>query len=104
MNFRTSTKKLALKLFEFHKTIISYTFLFKKTQFEKTGSIGKFFSLRWEIWKSISENSINHFILWFSHFCCSTVEFAFLLTKKLYWTWKVIKHQNTKNIFSVNKF
>ena len=34
---------MALKLFEFVEQFTMDTFLFKKTQFEKTGSIGKTF-------------------------------------------------------------
>ena len=72
---------MALKLFEFVEKFMMHTFLFKLTQFEKTGSMGKTFS-------SLGNLIINfHFrnyksITFFVTFTLLQFdsEFAFLLT------------------------
>ena len=62
---------MASKLFKFVEQFMKNTFLIKLTPFEKTGSIGIFLI------------SLGHFIINL-HFCCSIVEFAFLLTMEMH--------------------
>ena len=82
--FEFRTKKLmALKLFEFVEQFLMHTFLFKLTQFGKTGSMGKtFISLGNLIINFRNYKSITFFVTF--TLLQFDSEFAFLLTMEMH--------------------
>ena len=76
---------MALKLFEFVEKFMMDTSLLKLTQFEKTGSIAKsYISLGNLMINFHFQNKVDHIFRDPLQFCCSIVEFAFLLTIEMH--------------------
>ena len=77
------------------KKLTCWNCLIKLAQIENTGSKG-IFLFRWYLEKKIFfQNQVIH-VFPGLYFCCSIVEFAFLLTKEMNWTLNeiIVKPQN----------